>query len=100
MDNVSHKLLEEKHNLEGKKCRVLNLNVFLNLTKHAVDMFLPESKEIIENSHAVKTDVAMKDLSLFGGIDIIDQMYNSTSSDDYVSPSGTNYTIPPNNSNY
>lgn len=100
VDNANHKLFEEKQNPQGEKCKVLNLNVFLNLTRNAVDMFLPESKEIIKDSHVVKTDVAMKDLPLFGGIDTINQMYNSTSSDNYVSPSGTDYTIPPNNSNY
>lgn len=99
LDPTGNKLIEKKQGPQNDNW-VLNLNVFFNLTKKAVEMFLSDSKEIIENSFAVKDEVAKKETDLFGGIDTIDQMYNSNSNGDYVSPSGTNYTIPPNNSNY
>lgn len=99
LDPTGNKLIEKKQGAQNDNW-VLNLNVFFDLTKKAAEMFLSESKKIIENSFVVKDEVENRGRSLFGGIDTIDQMYNSTSSDDYVSPSGTNYTIPPNNSNH
>ena len=96
----SNKLVEEKQKEQGENYWVLNLHVFLNLTKKAVEGFLLQSEEIIGNSHVVKMDVAKKGISVIGEVDEINQIYNSTYSNDYVSPSGTNYTLPPTNSNY
>lgn len=100
LDSRGSKLIEKKRIEQNDHGWVLNLNVFFNLTKKAVDMFLPESEKIIKNSSFVKTGIEQKDLSVFGEIDLIDQVYNSNPSGDYISPSGTNYTIPPNNSNH
>ncbi len=99
LDPTGNKLIEKKQGPQNNNW-VLNLNVFFNLTKKAVEMFLSESKEIIENSSAVKDEITKKETNLFGGIDTIDQTYNSTSSNDHVSPSGTNHTILPTNSAY
>ena len=99
LDPTGNKLIEKKQGAQNDNW-VLNLNVFFKLTKTAVEIFLPDSEEIIKNSSAVKDEITKKETNLFGGIDTFDQMYSSTSSNDHVSPSGTNYTLPPHNLNH
>jgi hypothetical protein len=55
LNPTGNKLIEKKQGMQNNNSWILNLNVFFNLTKKAVEMFLPETKEIIENSFVVNT---------------------------------------------
>lgn len=100
LNTESNNLLEKKQSNQNENYWVLNLHAFSSLTKKAVEAFLLNSEPIIGNSHIAKMDVGKKDLSIFGEVDEINKIYNSAYNSDYVSPSGTNCTLPPSSSNY